>query len=666
MHLVLRSNDSGSVNGYDVAISSYLTLTNANTDGAPTSSHTWTSADQALNLHGEFSLFYHLNQMHDYFMADVNKSSAAPIAGPVVAMAHVGPDLLNAFYDPDQDDFAFGDVNSLSPSDIFMDDATVPHHEYVHYVVEKIWPIANYGQGGTISEANADYFSASSLDDPHIGTYVVGALGGVGSLRELDCATNPPCYQLGGALTTWGGEIHDDSPFVSQALWDIRKAAISQSGLNLGPDVGRSCADGLVFQSLFFFPESFSELYEAMLQVDKSGVVSACGGANAVQAVITSAFGAHGLIPAGGDSYEPNDGFETATDVSTVAALSATIYPSADQDFYSFGAGPGLVELTLSLPSAGSGLYKAYQIKLFDSRRNQVASAAPPYNGFGTIDGVCDATDCTTTAPTVTLRYDNPAGTLLYAEVVGGDALNGSNSGVNSGLPYALRISFPQASALSGAIVSAAYDRDVISFTVATSTFVRNQDWRFAYAQLRDQGFRAIPNTVTHVPSVNGDYLLFLSSSNAGGTMNGRVELSTTSSFGARFPAYGTVYLEVFGYDVLHASTSTASSMGLSNALNLTASQTELTAYNNVFNPALGQKAIVKYATSGPGRLTLKLYTVTGRYVQTLFDGDAPGGKGSVEWDGRNVSGSGVASGVYVIRADGPGLRTTQKIVVIR
>lgn len=661
MHLALRSNDGGQNNGYDIAISSYLVLTTAGSDGAPLSSHTWVAADQPQGLHGEMSLFYHINKMHDYFLNDVDKSSAAPISAPVTVMAHVGPDLLNAFYDPDYDDLYFGDINSNSPSDVFMDDATVPHHEYTHYVVEKIWPIQNYGQAGTISEANADYWSASSLDDPNIGTYVVGFLGGSGSLRNLDCATNPPCYILGNPATGWNGEIHDDSPFVSQSLWDIRKNRIAA----LGHDVGRSCSDGLVFQALLFFPESFSELYEAMLQVDKLGSVAACGGANNVQAVISSAFGAHGLIPAGGDAYEPNDGFETATDISSIPAVTATLYPVADQDFYSFGAGPGLVQITLNLPSSGSGLFKAYQLKLFNASRQQVAGAAPPYNGFGTIDGICDQGDCNTTQGTVTLQYNNPTGGLLYAEVVGGDALNGSNSGVNSVVPYSMTVSYPKGGALAGSIVTAKFDRDTIAFNVATSTFVRNQDWRFAYAQLRDQGMQPIPNTVTHVPSIFGDYLLFRSSQNAGGLMTGTVQLSTTSSFGSRFPAFGTIYLEVFGFDLLQGSSSTASSMGLSNPLNLSANATELTAYNNLFNPALGQKATIKYAISGPGHLTVKLYTATNRYIVTLFDGDAPAGKGSVDWAGRNANGSPVASGAYVVKAVGPGLNNTQMIVVI-
>ncbi|MFI5346362.1 MAG: FlgD immunoglobulin-like domain containing protein [Elusimicrobiota bacterium] len=666
MHLALRALSGGTNSGYDIAISSYLTLSSPGTDGAPKSSHTWVNADTAENLHSEISLFYHLNKMHDYFVGDVDSHGDAPLVKPVVAMAHFGPNLLNAFYDPDYDALYFGDVSSLAPSDAFTDDATVPHHEYVHYVVEKIWSIQNFGQAGAISEANADYFSASSLNDSSIGVYVVGALGGSGALRELD-TTKPGAVNFSlcdptatpGCATPWLGEIHDDSPFISQALWDIRRNRIA----TLGYTNGRSCADNLEFQALLFFPESFSELYEAMLKVDQMGIIPACGAANASQAIISQAFGSHVglLISAGrGDAYEPNDGFETANDISTIPAISATISPAADTDFYSFGAGPGLIQVTMALPSSGGGLYKAYQLKLYNASRVQVAGAAPPYNGFGTLDGICDANDCNTTAHSVTLSYNNPTGGLMYVQVIGGDSLNGSSSGVNSTVPYALNVAFPKTAAIGGSVVSAHFDKDVIGFTVNTSSFVSRQDWSFASAQLRDQGFATMANTLTHVPTSVGDFLQFVSSRNAFGQITGSVQLST--GFATRFPSVGTVYLEVFATDAMGGT----SSMGLSNPMNLSASSTELTAYNNLFTPAQGQKATVKYAVNGSGHLTVKLYTGTGRYVATLFDGDVAAGKGSVNWDGHNAGGNVVASGVYVVKAVGPGLNSTQKIVVVK
>ncbi|MEK7384558.1 MAG: hypothetical protein AAB262_14910 [Elusimicrobiota bacterium] len=649
LNIALKSNESGTNDGYDVSVSSCLTLSAPDADaGAGNSSHTWTTADTLGNRRSEISLFYHLNAMHDYFFDDVNKSSAAPVTRPVAAMAHVGPSLQNAFYNPDHDNLFFGDLDNVSVSDAFANDATVSRHEYTHYLVEKIWSIQNFGQAGAISEAIADYFAASSLDYSAIGTYANGS-----ALRELDSTVSGIRNLSGGG---WTGEIHDDSIFFSQALWDIRRNRVA-----FDPVDGRSCADGLVFQALLFFPESFREFQEAMLRVDQTpGAVFNCYGTGVASLSIASAFTAHGLNFGGGDAYEGNDGFETAVDISTLGAVSATLYPAADADFWSFGAGPGLVELTLDLPPVGP-FYKAYQIKLFDRSRRLVAFAAPPYNGTEiSFNGFCNANDCYTTTSRVMLRYNNPAGGLLYAQVVGGDTDFGSSSGVNSTVPYALRAVYPPSGAFQGSIISASYDNDTIAFSVNVSTFISNQDWRFDHAQLRNQSFQAMQNTQTNVPPAPEDYLALVSSSNAGGIITGSARISP--GFAARFPSVGTVYLEVFGYNVFGSTIS----LGLSNPINLAASRTSLDAYNNLFNPLRNEKATIKYAVSGTGRLSIKLYTVTGNLILTLFDGVVEAGKGSLDWNGRNMGGSVVASGVYVVRAQGPGLDKTQKIAIVK
>jgi Zn-dependent metalloprotease len=662
MTLTLKSNDSGQENGYDITVSSYLTLSNPDVDGGAGSTHKWISSDtwitqqQGSDVHGEIGLFYHLNLMHDYFTSDTDQSNAAPLNKPVVAMAHVGPNLGNAFYDPDYDDLTFGDINTLQPSDAFMDDATVPHHEYTHYMVDKIWSLQNYGQAGTLSEANADYWSATSLNDPHIGNYIAQFFTGIAPgcpLREIDdtttCAVNNNLvYNFAMNTPAWTGEIHADSLYLSQAMWDVRRSEIGR----LGSNTGRSCADGLVFQALLYFPESFSEIYEDMKTVASLSAVPNCAGVSATTLVgdITSAFNAHGLINFLGDAYEPNNGFETATDISTLGVISATIYPAADTDFYSFGAGPGLVNITMQLPVTGPSLYKDYQLFLYNASHVPVVNAQPPVN-------TCDNLDCNTTAPQVSISYNNPTGGLMYIQVIGGN-LGDSVSAVNSSIPYTLSVSFPQNGALSSSRVGAKFDGDTISFTVNTSTFVSVQDWHFAYAQLRDQSNFTMPGTLTNVP---GSFLNLVNSSNAYGQITGSVQL--VSGFASRFPSVGTVALEVFAYDV----TGSTSSMGVSNTLNLSDNvSSDLTAYNNLFNPLQGQKATVKYAVGSSGHVTIKLYTVTGRLVLILFDGDVPAGKGSVDWGGQNMSGNFVASGIYVVRAVGPGLNTTQKIAVIK
>ena len=94
--------------------------------------------------------------------------------------------------------------------------------------------------------------------------------------------------------------------------------------------------------------------------------------------------------------------------------------------------------------------------------------------------------------------------------------------------------------------------------------------------------------------------------------------------------------------------------------------QAALTAYNNIFNPAKGQKATLKYEVQSPGHLTIRLYTLNGSLVATIFDGPVPAGKGSVDWFGSNAAGHRVASGIYLVNMSGPGFSKTQKIVVVK
>ena len=63
-----------------------------------------------------------------------------------------------------------------------------------------------------------------------------------------------------------------------------------------------------------------------------------------------------------------------------------------------------------------------------------------------------------------------------------------------------------------------------------------------------------------------------------------------------------------------------------------------------------------------PANSTVKIFTVSGRWVKTL---SAPGG--SVPWDLTNDAGDRVASGIYLYWiVDGQGNKTRGKLAVIR
>ncbi len=683
LSLLLRSNSSGQSYGYDMGSVLYLTLGGAagyvpgptNIPGA-ISSFTWTQTGLTYrNLHSEISLYYHLNAAHDYLVGDVDGSGAANLDGPAPAMALLPPSVINAFYDPEYNVIAFGDLNDTVPSDAFADDATVPHHEFTHYMVNQIMPIVNFGESGALSEANADYFSATELNDPGIGAWVVYSLAYQYStaygtpLRQLDdqnACPNSPCEVLSNG--SWVGEIHADSVYLSQALWDVRKNLIKS--LNSYAD-GVSCADRLEFQAWFYYPESFAEIEQALLDVDQTGgpgggqLQSKGGVACNASSYINTYFALHAIDFLGVDA---NSGFQTALDVSTTPTVTATIGTTGQTNFYTFGSAAGMISISMTLPvspdGANGGYYSGYMLTLYDDQNNQLAQAIPAINGFNDIGNMCASADCTTSQQIVTLSYNATEAEQYYLEVSGGPTLDGSISGVNNPLPYTLSFSYPQAQATAAALINASFDNDTISFSANVGAFPAGKPlYSFdcsganGYVQLRDQAQNVMEQTQTNEP---GSLLACASGGVTNGTVSGSVTIQP--GFAARYPAVGTVYVEVFASSTLHDVVS----LGLSNPINLATNQTSFSAWNNVFDPLRGQHATIKYQIQQSGHVTIRLYTLSGRLVTTLLDNNLPAGEGSIDWAGQNSAGSTVASGVYIAHIDGPGISQTQKIIVVK
>lgn len=653
-YLQLTTNESGSRTGFEVDISSYLVMTdNPATANNDTSSFTWTKDYTQDGSLDEINIFHHINLAHDYFSEGPNINQDANLDGPVPIMGRVGT-MGNAFYDPEHGNLSFGDVESR-----FGLDASVVRHEYGHFIVDQIFPIINWGQNGALSEAFADYFAVASLAKStpafvmsKIGQYTA-PLYNEGALRDLDCTATPPCKQF---PDSWTGQIHDDSLIVSQALWELRVRMIE----NLGTDNGRTCTDGLVFQSLFYFPDSFQELLEAMLAVHDGGGIAACAGSS--RELIRERFSAHGIHenPSDDDIYEPNDGIQTATDISTAAVISGRIYRKGDLDYFALGAGPGKIRLRLRLPEDPNApdTYWAYTMRLIDQSFEEVASATPRLDVNPTFSGYCPESDCKTSQAEVVLEYDTALGGQFFLAIMAPEGDQSIVSASNSEHFYELRSDYPQAGPVTTNIVTASYDQDVISYSVRVASHVRDQNYTFQYAQLRDHALLVIPQTRTDWGGTR--YLNWVSSNNALGRVWGTLQVA--SGFNNRFPAVGSVHVEIFGRNRLNH----VQSLGFSPAVHMTAKGTSVTAYNNVFNPAVGEKATFTYELEAEGHVTMRLYTNTGRHVATLLDAVQPRGQGAVDWFGKNVSGSTVASGIYLLHVEGPGLNETKKVVIVK
>ena len=85
---------------------------------------------------------------------------------------------------------------------------------------------------------------------------------------------------------------------------------------------------------------------------------------------------------------------------------------------------------------------------------------------------------------------------------------------------------------------------------------------------------------------------------------------------------------------------------------------------DNLFNPRSGGSAKVKFNVPSAGRVSLKIYDISGRLVRTLFEGSASPGDMQKDWDGRDDSGHFVLPSVYFLHYTFPGGTEVRKIGV--
>ena len=92
----------------------------------------------------------------------------------------------------------------------------------------------------------------------------------------------------------------------------------------------------------------------------------------------------------------------------------------------------------------------------------------------------------------------------------------------------------------------------------------------------------------------------------------------------------------------------------------------EVKLYNNVFNPAKGESAMIDYTIENDGQVTVKLYNIVGELVRTLVDESRPAGNYTESWNGQNDSSETVASGVYLCFIEAPGIKVIKKAAIIK
>jgi hypothetical protein len=88
--------------------------------------------------------------------------------------------------------------------------------------------------------------------------------------------------------------------------------------------------------------------------------------------------------------------------------------------------------------------------------------------------------------------------------------------------------------------------------------------------------------------------------------------------------------------------------------------------HQSVPNPFTGSATRIGFALPRTTDVTLHVFDVTGRLVETLVNGPVEAGAHVVDWNGRNDQGHSVANGVYFYRLQAAGESATRKMTLIR
>ncbi len=88
---------------------------------------------------------------------------------------------------------------------------------------------------------------------------------------------------------------------------------------------------------------------------------------------------------------------------------------------------------------------------------------------------------------------------------------------------------------------------------------------------------------------------------------------------------------------------------------------------NNKFNPMKSESVSILYNITSSGAVTIKIYTIEGALVKTVLNGvNQAAGTHTETWNGFNDNRGIVASGIYLVHIEGPGLRSTKKLCIIK
>ena len=87
-----------------------------------------------------------------------------------------------------------------------------------------------------------------------------------------------------------------------------------------------------------------------------------------------------------------------------------------------------------------------------------------------------------------------------------------------------------------------------------------------------------------------------------------------------------------------------------------------LQVYPNPFNP----RTTVGFSLARASQIRLSVHDVTGHRLAVLAAGRYPAGRHTLVWDGGDENGRDLPSGTYLMRCEGDGMVSSQKVTLLR
>lgn len=677
LKLVSDSSGNGSFN---LSYSSYIVITN------PTPKNNQTGSFN-ISLSPAINTFYHLTAIRDFMMKFNTKCLSNCIdlnrRIPVGVNVYSGyVPLYNAFYDLEKDMIYVG-RGPVQGDKNFAWDGTVIRHEYIHLVMNRIYPIIYFGEFGAITEALSDYFALSSFWDEGKTISKVGNFLGIGEGASRDISSVNKKMPI-----DWTGEVHEDGQILSAVLYKLANNPLYSLGIfTSGGFSGLKKADVYAFGAMFYFPDSFEGFMEAMIDLCKNIEGSGCE-----ENKIRSAFQSHGIISDYiiQDTYEPNNGPSYAVDISTKYLISGYIDYPGDEDYYVLSLNKGMLHLKLELPKSQYGLYNAYAIFLFDNYGTPLAYQMPPTNSnlcYPSYDPDY-SNSCFTRSSTNEFYYYISTPGIYYVSVTGGidfDFTLGPD--YNRIAPYILSHDGKINSSVNIKKLVAAVDADEFEFEIEIpkfyymNSYINEESWKngniFEFCEKECVDIIDFKNNI-----LSKDYIQITDSNGNSGslanyysinsygnpTIKGKIKFTSYGgkTFSQNYPYAGTVYFKFYVKNHMFEvgnKNDNYITIALSSNINLTGDKNELVTYNNIITQS-NSEVLINLESKSYSNITVKVFTPTGNLVKKIYEGPISG-KMSLSWDGTDENGKKLPPGIYYIKTEGA-VNKVEKIGIVR